>query len=52
MVSVTFKVDEVLDIKGWLFKIVLVDEFTNKICMKRISPEEAAQLRANARENK
>jgi hypothetical protein len=47
-----FEVDEVLEIKGWLFKIVLVDPFTNKICMKRISDKEAAELRAKAGEKK
>ena len=45
---VEFAVDEVLEIKGWLFKIVLVDPFTNKICMKRISGREAADLREKA----
>ena len=45
-VSVNFEVDEVLEIKGWQFKIVLVDRFTNKMCLKRISQEEAAQLKA------
>ena len=40
---VTFEVDEVLNLKGWFFKIVLVDAFTNKICLKRISKEEALQ---------
>jgi len=44
----SFVVDEVLEIKGWLFKIVLVDPFTNKICMKRISPKEAEDLKAKA----
>ena len=43
--SVSFAVDEVLEIKGWLFKIVLVDPFTNKICMKRISDQEAKDLK-------
>ncbi|MGH7197424.1 MAG: hypothetical protein ACREH5_01620 [Candidatus Omnitrophota bacterium] len=47
--SVNFKVDEVLEMKGWLFKIVLVDPFTNKICMKRISTKEAEDLKAKAR---
>jgi hypothetical protein len=50
--DVEFSVDEVLEIKGWLFKIVLVDPFTNKICMKRISDAEAAELRAKAGEKK
>jgi hypothetical protein len=42
---VDFKVDEVLEIKGWLFKVTVVDAFTNKLCLKRISEREAAQLR-------
>ncbi len=50
--SVSFEVDEVLEIKGWLFKVVLVDPFTNKICMKRVSDNEAAELRAKAGEKK
>lgn len=41
--SVSFEIDEVLQIKGWYFKIVLVDAFTNKICMKRISEKEAKE---------
>ena len=40
-----FKIDEVVEIKGFLFKIVLVDAFTGKIGLKQISPEEAKLLR-------
>ena len=50
-IPVSFGLDEVLEIKGWLFKIVLVDMFTNKMCLKRISQEEAAQLKAKSFEN-
>ena len=46
--SVSFDLDEVLEIKGWLFKIVLIDMFTNKICLKRVSKEEALQLKTKA----
>ena len=45
---VNFEVDEVLEIKGWLFKIVLIDAFTNKVCIKRISTQEAQGLREKA----
>ena len=38
---VTFELGEAVEMKGWYFKIVLVDAFTNKICLKRISKEEA-----------
>lgn len=48
MADVTFEVDEVLEIKGWFFKIVLVDAFTNKICMKRISPASDQHLEGSA----
>lgn len=41
--SVSFEVNEVLELKGWFFKIVLVDPFTNKICLKRISEREARE---------
>ena len=41
--SVSFEVDEVIQLKGWFFKIVLIDAFTNKICMKRISEKEAQE---------
>lgn len=41
--SVSFEIGEVLQLKGWYFKIVLVDAFTNKICMKRISEKEAKE---------
>ena len=44
--TVHFDVGEVVEIKGWLFKIVLVDAFTNKICMKRVSPLEAQEIKA------
>ncbi|MBI3315978.1 MAG: hypothetical protein HYZ87_03280 [Candidatus Omnitrophica bacterium] len=44
--SVSFEVGEVLELKGWFFKIVLVDAFTNKICLKRVSKEEAVQTQA------
>ena len=41
--AVSFEVNEVLELKGWFFKIVLVDAFTNKICLKRISDKEAGK---------
>jgi hypothetical protein len=43
--EVTFTVDEVVEIKGWLFKITTIDAFTNKLCMKRVSQIEATELR-------
>ncbi len=44
---VSFDLDEVLEIKGWLFKIVLIDMFTGKMCLKRISQDEASRLKAD-----
>ena len=41
-----FKVDEVLEIKGFLFKIVLIDAFTGKIGLKQIFEQEAQRLKA------
>lgn len=46
---VDFQVDEVLEIKGWFFKVTVVDAFTNKLCLKRVSEKEAAQLRSGKR---
>ena len=47
--SVSFEVGEVVEIKGGLFKIVLVDLFTNKVCMKRVSEREAFEIRTAAK---
>jgi len=41
-----FKLDEVLEIKGFLFKIVLIDAFTGKIGLKQVSENEAQRLKA------
>lgn len=46
---VNFEVGEVVELKGWLFKIVLVDAFTNKMCMKRVSEREAFEIRMAAK---
>jgi hypothetical protein len=43
MGEVSFEVGEVLEIKGWFFKIVLVDPFTSKICLKKVSDLEARE---------
>jgi hypothetical protein len=40
-----FQIDEVVEIKGFLFKIVLVDAFTGKIGLKQVSPAEAKSLK-------
>ena len=39
-----FVLDEVVELKGFLFKIVLIDAFTGKIGLKQISKEEAELL--------
>ena len=41
---VNFEIDEVLKLKGLYFKVVLVDAFTGKLGLKRISKDEAAAL--------
>lgn len=40
-----FKLDEVIELKGYLFKVVLIDALTGKIALKQISPAEAGELR-------
>lgn len=40
-----FKLDEVIELKGYLFKVVLIDAITGKIALKQISPAEAKILR-------
>ena len=44
-ITVNFEIDEILEIKGLLFKVVLVDAFTDKIALRRITAEEAKDLR-------
>ena len=39
-----FVLDELVELKGFLFKIVLIDAFTGKIGLKQISKEEAELL--------
>jgi hypothetical protein len=41
-----FFLDEVFELKGHFFKIVLIDGYTGKIAMKCITPEEAEFLKA------
>ena len=43
--TINFQIDEVLQIKGLYFKIVLIDVFTGKLGLKRISKEEALFLK-------
>jgi bifunctional DNA-binding transcriptional regulator/antitoxin component of YhaV-PrlF toxin-antitoxin module len=40
-----FEIEEVLDIKGFQFKVVLIDAFTGKIVLKQVSPKEVEQLK-------
>jgi hypothetical protein len=47
-----FEIDEVVEVKGVLFKVVLIDYFTDKIGLKCISKEEAVQLKRNNLEEK
>jgi len=47
-----FENDEVLKIKGFLFKIVLIDAFTGKIALKQISEQEAAYLETRSQEER
>ena len=47
-----FEIDEVIKVKGILFKVVLIDYFTDKIGLKCISKEEAVQLKSNTLEKK
>ena len=39
-----FILNEVVQIKGYYFKIVLIDGYTGKIALKCITPEEAKML--------
>lgn len=39
-----FKIDEVVELKGHFFKVVLIDAFAGKIALKWISKQEAKQL--------
>lgn len=41
-----FKIDEVVELKGHFFKVVLVDAFAGKVALKWISRQEAEQLSA------
>ena len=43
--TVNFDIDEVLEIKGLYFKVVLIDAFTGALGLKRISKEEAGLLK-------
>ena len=43
--TVNFNIDEVLEIKGLYFKVVLIDGFTGALGLKRISEEEANLLK-------
>lgn len=43
-----FKIDEVVELKGHFFKIVLIDAFAGKIALKWISKQEAQQLKSAA----
>ena len=40
-----FRLDEVVELKGYFFKIVLIDGYTGKIGLKCITPEEAKFLK-------
>ncbi|OGW88525.1 MAG: hypothetical protein A3A73_02910 [Omnitrophica bacterium RIFCSPLOWO2_01_FULL_50_24] len=46
-----FVLDEVVELKGFLFKIVLIDAFTGKIGLKQISKEEAELLNRKSSES-
>jgi len=40
-----FKINEVVELKGFLFKVVLIDAFCGKLALKQIAPAEAGELR-------
>ena len=40
-----FEIDEVVKIKGFLFKVVLIDAFAGKIALKQISEKEAEHIK-------
>ncbi len=43
--EINFEINEIVNIKGLIFKIALVDAGTRKMCLKQISKEEAAVLK-------
>jgi hypothetical protein len=47
-----FEINEVLKIKNFLFKVVLVDAFTGKIALKQISDKEAVMLKETGPETR
>lgn len=47
-----FEIDEVVKIKRFLFKVVLIDAFAGKIALKQISEQEAAYLETRSQEEK
>jgi len=43
--EIIFDVDEIVEIKGLVFKVCLVDAGTRKMCLKQIFREEAKGLK-------
>ncbi|OGW78360.1 MAG: hypothetical protein A2Z83_03850 [Omnitrophica bacterium GWA2_52_8] len=47
-----FFIDEVVTLKGFLFKVVLIDAFTGKLGLKQISPKEAEILKETQKQER
>lgn len=50
--KIGFEIDEILELKGLLFKVSLLDPTRRKMCLKQISKQEAKMLKELPSEQK
>jgi len=50
--KIGFEIDEILEIKGLVFKVTLLDPTRRKMCLKQISREEAGVIESTPKEEK